>query len=89
MRRNWTRKEIFETPYAQVMLEWDAASFNDYVREHERNMAQIKHHLSSLSESNSSDTSKERRRLRGLLETSQQDFIARAQRFWFGVEEGG
>jgi hypothetical protein len=71
------------------MLEWDAAAFNDYVREHERAMAQIKSALSNLKGSKSTDAASERARLRNLAAESERSFVKRAKQFWFGEEGGG
>lgn len=70
------------------MLEWDAASFNDSVREHMRAMNQLKNSISSLQHSSTPDAIRERVRLRDQAAELEQGFLLRAQRFWFGSEEG-
>jgi hypothetical protein len=66
------------------MLEWDAALFNEDVKEYDRAMARIKDSISKLSDAQSVGAQRERQRLRQLAASLGQEFLKRAHTFWHG-----
>ena len=86
MRRGYGREELMRAPYAQVMLEWDAALFNEEVRAHDEAMAQIDDQLENLPRTGEESRSARARlvaRRRELTKTMRK----RVARFWHGCRE--
>lgn len=74
------------TPYSQVMMEWDAAQFNDYVKQHDKAMASIDNALARTSGSKGADAAKDRRKLTSSRRDAIQEYHARSTLFWQGKE---
>jgi hypothetical protein len=68
------------------MLAWDAAAYNEYVRGHNKAVAQLKQAISDLSGTSRKD-GELRQRLYNQLEQCQRDFQARTRLFWYGEQE--
>lgn len=74
------------TAYAQVMMEWDAAQFNEYVKQHDKAMASIDNALDRTRGSKGADAAKDRRKLTSQRRDAIQEYHARSTLFWLGKE---
>lgn len=82
VRRGYSRDQLLRTPYAQVMLEWDAALFQETVENYDAAMARINHLLDEPSNTQKGKEARSKvvRQRRELIA----EFHARAKRFWYG-----
>lgn len=83
MRRGYGREELMRASHTQMMLEWDAAQFNDEVQAHDEAMANIKAQLENLPRTGDEARS-QRSRLVDMRREMTKSMRERLQRFWHG-----
>ena len=85
IKRGWSRSDIMQSPLSQLMLEWDAAQFNEFCTDYADAVAQFKHTLQELTRAKSPDT-KKISELTAKRDGMRDEFNKRQYLFWHGKE---